>query len=125
MIWILVGIVIVGLCFALFWEKDDGQSHHAYRNESEDNGENFVMVISTISLIISIIGAIVLCYIVIDEGSGLFAFSRGAYFGLILTSVAFIVIAVFVFCVIKVFVNISRKATAIYKLLDDRLEERE
>ena len=91
----------------------------------EDNGEDFIMTIAKIELFVSLVGAAILLYFVMDIGSGLFSLSKGAYFGLILAVAAIVIVAFFIFCVIKVFVNISRKATAIYQLLDDRLEEQE
>ena len=84
----------------------------------EDNGENFIMIIATIELFISLAGAAILLYFVIDTGS--FALSNGVYWGMILTSAIIAIVALFIFCVIKVFVNISRKATAIYQLLEKR-----
>ena len=90
------------------------------KNTVENNGETFVMAIATISLIISIIGAFIGCCIALNMGIGLFGLSEGAFIGIIMAAAVTVIVAFFGFSIIKVFVNISRKSTAIYQLLKEQ-----
>ena len=80
---------------------------------NEDNGEDFVMAIAKRVLILSIILVIVCSIIVVAIGDWPWPF--------LACGIIIILVAYFLYCFIKVFVNISRKASAIYELLRDRL----
>ncbi len=80
---------------------------------NEDNGEDFVMAIAKRVLILSIILVIVCSIIVVAIGDNPWPF--------LACGIIEILVAYFLYCFIKVFVNISRKASAIYELLRDRL----
>ena len=89
-------------------------------HNNEDNGENFIMAIAKIELILSLIGVAVFFFASVAIGDSWFGMSKAGYVSLFLTCGIIIAVAFFMFCFIKVFVNISRKATAIYELLKDK-----
>ena len=78
---------------------------------NEDNGEDFVMAMAKIALILSIILVIVYSIIVVAIGAWPF----------LVCGIIVILDVYLLYCFIKLFVNISRKASAIYELLRDRL----
>ena len=78
---------------------------------NEDNGEDFIMAMAKRLLILSIILIIVYSIIVVAMGA----------WPLLVAGIIGILFAYLSYCFIKVFVNISRKASAIYELLRDRL----
>ena len=89
---------------------------------NEDNGENFIMAIAKIELILSLIGVAVFFFASVKIGDSWFGMSDAGYVTLFLTCGIIIAVAFFLYCFIKVFVNISRKATAIYELLRDKVK---
>lgn len=100
--------------------EDNRNTVEDNRYTIEDNGEGVVMTIATISLIISIIGAFILFCIALSMGIGLCGLSEGAFIGIIMAAAVIVIVAFFGFSIIKVFVNISRKSTAIYQLLKEQ-----
>ena len=124
-------------CGQLVWDTNSDLCERCKKSESyqqqetpqwkrggvnEDNGENFVMAIAKIELILSIIGVIVFFIVSVKIGDSWFGMSDAGYVTLFLTCGIIIAVAFFLYCFIKVFVNISRKATAIYELLRDKLK---
>ena len=89
-------------------------------HNNEDNGENFIMAIAKIELILSLIGVAAFFFVSIAIGDSWFGMSKAGYVSLFLTCGIIIAVVFFMFCFVKVFVNISRKATAIYELLKDK-----
>ena len=83
---------------------------HSTEKDLENNGERVLMVIALVVLYCSIICGIV-CI--------LSSVSRGGWW-LALSGVTAILSAFVSYWTIKVFTNISRKSTAIYKLLEER-----
>ncbi|MBO7220583.1 MAG: hypothetical protein J6V21_05305 [Alistipes sp.] len=99
------------------------EAHQEVGNKpNEDNGENFIMAIAKIELILSLIGVAVFFFASVSIGDSWFGMSKAGYVSLFLTCGIIIAVAFFMFCFIKVFVNISRKATAIYELLRDKVK---
>ena len=122
-------------CGQLVWETNSDLCERCKKAESqklettqwnkstsnEDNGENFVMTIAKIELILSIIGVVIFFIVSVKIGDSWFGMSDAGYLTLFLTCGIILAIAFFLYCFIKMFVNISRKATAIYELLKDKL----
>ena len=122
-------------CGQLVWDTNSDLCERCKKSESqkpettqwnkstsnEDNGENFVMTIAKIELILSIIGVVVFFIVSVKIGDSWFGMSDAGYLTLFLTCGIILAIAFFLYCFIKMFVNISRKATAIYELLKDKL----
>lgn len=93
-----------------------------YKKPNEDNGENFIMAIAKIELILLLIGVAVFFFASVSIDDSWFGMSGAGYVTLFLTCGIIIAVAFFLYCFIKVFVNISRKATAIYELLRDKVK---
>ena len=98
------------------------EAHQEVGNKpNEDNGENFIMAIAKIELILTLICVAVSFFASVSIGNSLFGMSGAGYVTLFLICGIIIAVAFLLYCFIKVFVNISRKATAIYELLKDKL----
>lgn len=82
-------------------------------DEEEGNGESGLNAIATIALVISVLGCIVCFIVALDPYSGM-------GWPLIVSSVAVLLAGLVQFWAVKVFTNISRKATAIYKSLQKK-----
>ena len=78
--------------------------------EPEGNGENGLSTIATIYLILCAVAFVICLSVTMDKGDPM----------LLVCGVFAVVIGLVQYWVVKVFTNISRKATAIYKLLKDK-----
>ena len=86
----------------------------------ENNTDLFVVDIG-VNCDVEIPGAIPF-FASVAIGDSWFGMSKAGYVSLFLTCGIIIAVVFFMFCFIKVFVNISRKATAIYELLRDKVK---
>lgn len=90
------------------------KSHNKNKTTDEDNGEGFIMGFMTTCLILTIIIALVSMLVILNTSPKLFG---GLQF---CATVLVIICSLFAYFTTKVFVNISRKSTAIYQLLKEQ-----
>ena len=96
-----------------------------HKKSLEDNGEGYIMTFAKVWLILFIIGAVIMFIAGIVVANGLFGYNWLIFLYFLAGSAIAVILGFLTYFTVKVYTNISRKATAIYQLLDDRLEKQE
>lgn len=96
-----------------------------HKKSLEDNGENYITTFAKVWLILFIIGAVIIFIAGIVVANELFGYNWLIFLYFLAGSAITVILGFLTYFTVKVYTNISRKATAIYQLLDDRLEKQE
>ena len=91
-----------------------------FKLEEEDNGENYITTFAKVWLVLLIIVAFVIFVAGVVLSDKLFGFNMGLFLCYVSGSAIAIVLGFFTYFMVKVYTNISRKASAIYQLLKSR-----
>ena len=102
-----------------------GNENVVHKKSLEDNGEGFIMTFAKVWLILLIIGAVIIFIAGIVVANELFGYNWLIFLYFLAGSAIAVILGFLTYFTVKVYTNISRKATAIYQLLDDRLEKKE
>ena len=84
------------------------------RENIDDNGESFVKGFALVCLIMTIAIAVIIFFITVSMGTGLGGLSPAIFTGSLISCGIIVVTGIFMYSILKVFANISSKATAKY-----------